>query len=158
MPLTQEQSAELRRAIESNAPSDIITTWLTETCGLSFQESFVIRRKILEQILDEKNLQQNRISEPAKEARTPQLEEAEDSGRQDRIQEESKDFLPEGYSKRKGKSGRKSKQERLDSIYGGLDSGEIQEYSACAECGTPKNELGDWQCSCPCQNPNLIPF
>lgn len=152
MKLTQEQEAQLIRALKEKAPNALITEWLTSSCGLSFQESFTIRRKLLEKIQDEKNIQQVGVSESAKEARDPQLEAEAESGGQEDLQTATEDFFPKGYRNTKKRT-KRSKEERLAGIYGGLADAPLQKYDSCATCGDPT-----FQCDCTCKDPNLIPF
>ncbi len=152
MPLTQEQEAELIRAIKSKAPNNIITAWLTETCGVPFQESFIIRRKIFEKLQDEKNTEQKESIEDSEETGTPQLEALSDNSGQEGSRAEFSDFFPTGYRKIPAKKGRRTKKEKLANFYGGLPEAPSEEVE-CAECGDPT-----FQCSCPCQRQSLIAF
>jgi len=154
MPLTQEQEAELIRAIKSKAPNNIITAWLTETCGVPFQESFIIRRKIFEKLQDEKNTEQKESIEDSEETGTPQLEALSDNSEQERCKTAFLDFFPTGYRKIPAKKGRKSNKERMAEIVYELENPPVYiKATECAECGDPT-----FQCNCPCQDQGLIAF
>ena len=154
MPLTQEQEVELIRAIKSKAPNNIITAWLTETCGVSFQESFIIRRKIFEKLQDEKNTEQKESIEDSEEERTSQEEALRASRESVLIEVANEEFFPQGYRQKKKKPGRKSNKERMAEIVYKLANPPVYiKATECAECGDPT-----FQCNCPCQDQGLIAF